>query len=418
MIMQTSTKKFFRDAFLYMAATMMTPALGVILIPVFTNQLTPAEYGIMTTVHALVGFLQLFMVLSLHGAITRLYYDFSNKEQQKAYLGSILLFVTGFAVILSLSLLMSQKWIAPLLFKSIPHEPYYAYLIVLSFLMAWQSIPATILRIKERARTYFVIYSVKSVLVLLLTLVFLYWGGLGAASYLLAMGIAGAVTLILFLWSIRRDVSFSFSKPFISMSLAFSLPLLPHVLSNWIITTSDRVLLEKFISLDTIGVYALAVQMAMVVRMVFMSVNSAFVPKYNQLSSSSNHREASRLLRVFLYLILAGGLVGWGGGYLFLELVGASGYQEATRFVGVLIGAEVIFGLNYLLIAKLSFMKKTGKLSISSSAAAVINVLINLSLIPVIGVWGAVVSTYLAEIARTMLNVIWTKRLHHRRGFD
>ena len=90
---------------------MMTPAIGVVLLPVYTAYLTPAEYGTMTTVQAVVGVLQLIMILSLHGSVTRLYYDFINKKEElKKYIGSLFLFVLLFATLLSISLLLFKTY--------------------------------------------------------------------------------------------------------------------------------------------------------------------------------------------------------------------------------------------------------------------------------------------------------------------
>ncbi|MCA1012704.1 lipopolysaccharide biosynthesis protein [Halobacillus halophilus] len=403
---------FLRDAALYTIATMLTPALGFILLPVFTSQLTSAEYGIMTTVQALVGILQLFMVLSLHGAVTRLYYDYKNHSQdRKRYLGTIVLFVILFSVFLSIVLMLSQPIISPVIFSSIPARPFYYYLVILSLLSALNSLPATILRVKERAVVYTAIHVIKSAVTLLLTLYLLFNTSLGPSSYLLAMAGSGIVTFVIFIWSIRKDISASWSWHYIKISLLFSLPLLPHVLSNWIITTSDRVILEKFISLEELGVFALAVQGAMVLRMVYMSVNSAFVPKYNDLLSSSKDAEARKLTHMFLILMIGCGVFSLALGQLFLSWVTTPDFEGASQYLWALIGAEMIFGLNYLLTARIAYQKMTGRLSISSSTAAILNIGFNFIFIPMVGIWGAIIATYIAEFARSVLNIWWAEKL-------
>ncbi|MFD1037193.1 hypothetical protein ACFQ3N_01960 [Virgibacillus byunsanensis] len=69
---------FLKYSILYTVGGMMTPMIGLIMLPIYTGYLTPAEYGIMTVL-TLVGMLQLFLLLSLHGAVTRFFYDFLDK---------------------------------------------------------------------------------------------------------------------------------------------------------------------------------------------------------------------------------------------------------------------------------------------------------------------------------------------------
>ena len=171
---------FLRNAFLYTIATMMTPAIGVILLPVYTAYLTPAEYGIMTTVQAFVGVLQLIMILSLHGAVTRLYYDFIDKnEERKKYIGSIFLFILLFAGLLSISLLLLKPILSNLLFHNIPSEPFFLYMVLLSFLTGIIWMPLALLRVQERAWNFFIISLLKSLFILILSLymvIGLEWG--------------------------------------------------------------------------------------------------------------------------------------------------------------------------------------------------------------------------------------------------
>ena len=139
--------KFLKNSLLYTFGSMITPMIGFIMLPVYTGYLSPAEYGIMTTVQTLVGMLQLFLLLSLHGAVTRFYYDFLNQpEKQKEYLGSIFTFVLLFSSFVAIILLVFSNPIGSLLFKNIPVNPYYFYLIGLSWVSALFSLPMSLFR--------------------------------------------------------------------------------------------------------------------------------------------------------------------------------------------------------------------------------------------------------------------------------
>src|SRR5699024_9806600 len=144
--------KFFKNTILYTMGSMMTPLIGFIMLPIYTNYLVPSEYGVMTTVQSLVGMIQIFLLLSLNGAVTRFYYDFiDDHDKQKEYLGSIFFFVFLFSAMISLLMLIFSDAIGGFLFSSIPINPYYYYMIVLSWVSALLALPLALLRAQEKA---------------------------------------------------------------------------------------------------------------------------------------------------------------------------------------------------------------------------------------------------------------------------
>jgi O-antigen/teichoic acid export membrane protein len=405
-----NSSPFLGNALLYTIGSMITPAIGLILLPVYTSYLSPGEYGTITTIQALAGILQLVMLLSLHGAITRLYYEFLEKpKEQKTYLGSIFLFVLLFSSALSIFLFVLKPIIGSLLFKNIPVDPFYFYFIILSFFTSLSSIFHSVIRVKERPWSMIGGYMLKGILILSISLVVIIKLEMGASGALLANVMAEGIVLLVYFFICKRDMILSLSKPYIWMSLSFSIPLLPHTLSNWFIVASDRIILEKFIPLDQLGYYSLAAQMATVLRLLYMSINSAYVPRYNLLQKQGKTTE--NMNTYFFAIILVTGFLAIVSSGFLLQLLASESYDPAQKFLPFLFIGEMIQGVNFIIAAKLLYAKKTGSVSASSFIAGAINLVINLSLIPVIGVWGAVVSTIAAESIRFGFNFMWLKRM-------
>ncbi|MCM3596579.1 oligosaccharide flippase family protein [Metabacillus idriensis] len=403
---------FLGNALIYTIGSMITPAMGLILLPVYTSYLTPGEYGIITTIQALAGVLQLIMLLSLHGAIGRLYYEFLGKpKEQEKYLGSIFLFVLLFSSALSIFLLVFKIFIGNLLFGSIPLDPFYVYFILISFFTSLSSIYLSIIRVKERPWSLVGGYALKSLLLLFISLFVIIKMEMGASGALLAILIAEGAVLVFYFFNCKKDITFSISKSYIWMSLVYSIPLLPHTLSNWFIVASDRIILEKFISLDQLGYYALAAQISTVLRMLYMSINSAYVPRYNLLKKLGKTASAEKMNIYFLAVILITGILAMMCSGFLLRLLASESFYPAQRFIPFLLIGEMFQGVNFIIAAKLLYYKKTGSVSASSFIAAALNIVVLLALIPFIGVWGAIVATIAAEGIRFGLNVMWLKRI-------
>src|SRR5699024_9742068 len=146
---------FFKNSILYTIGSMIVPMIGFIMLPVYTNYLSTSEYGIMTTVQTLVGMIQIFLALSLNSAVTRFFYDFLHDPgKQKKYISSILTFVLLFSTILSLILILFSNVLGPIIFKSIPLNPYFFYMVGISWASALFTIPMALFRAQEKAGTF------------------------------------------------------------------------------------------------------------------------------------------------------------------------------------------------------------------------------------------------------------------------
>ena len=396
--------KFVKNSLLYTIGSMMTPMIGLIMLPIFTGYLSPSEYGIMTTVQSLVGMLQLFLLLSLHGAVTRFFYDFLDQpEKQREYLGSIFTFVLIFSSIIAIVLLIFKNFIGSLLFENIPTNPFYLYLIGLSWVNALMALPMALLRAQEKAGSYVLINFLKAIFIMGMTVYLIIGKGLGAESALISQLLITFLFVLLTFGIQLRYLKLSLNLTFVKQSLIFSLPLLPHVASGWIISSSDRVILEKFVDIADLGIYALAMQVSMVLSLFYSSVNNALVPRYTRFRQVGDEFKANRLLKIFFYIILIFGIVSIPVSMFAIKLFTSSQYYGAITIIPILLIGRIVSGFYFIPVAKLFYAKKTKAIASSSTIAAILNVIINIIAIPFIGIYGAIVSTVIAELLRFLL---------------
>ncbi|WP_117168496.1 lipopolysaccharide biosynthesis protein [Paraliobacillus sediminis] len=404
MLSKLKKSKFFKNSILYTIGGMMTPIIGFIMLPIYTNYLVPAEYGIMTTIQSLVGMFQVFLLLSLHGAVTRFYYDYlDNEKKQKEYLGTIFTFVIIFSTVAAALLLLFNEQIGSILFGDIPIKPYYFYMVILSWVSAILALPLALLRAQEKAASFVIINIVKAFIIMLLSIYFIIERGLGAESALLSQVIVTGIVVVYLIIKQLKYLKISFNIKYINSSLIFSLPLLPHVASGWIIKSSDRIILEKFVSLDDIGIYALAAQISAILALFYTSINNALVPRYTKLRVDSKIREANRLLKIFSCIILFFGILSIPIAMVGATLLSSDAYNSAIWLIPLLIIGEMIKGFYFIPVAKLFYNKKTRLIASSSTVAAIVNIVVNFTFIPIVGIFGAIISTILAEITRMVL---------------
>lgn len=396
--------KFFKNSILYTIGSMMTPMIGFIMLPIYTGYLSPEQYGTMTTVQTLVGMFELILLLSLHGAVTRFFYDFIDQpEKQKEYLGSIFLFVLIFSTTIAIALLFFSNSVGSILFKNIPINPYYFYLIGLSWLSALLALPMALFRAQEKAGLFVLINVLKALFVMGITVYLIVGRGLGAESALISQLIITCIVALLTCGMQLKSLKVSFNLSFIKQSLIFSLPLLPHVASGWIIKSSDRVVLEKFVDVADLGIYALAAQVSGVLALFYTSVNNALVPRYTRLLKEGKELKANKILKVFSYVVIAFGVASIPVAMFSVKLIVTNEYYGAISLIPMLLIGEILKGFYFIPVAKLFYVKKTKAIATSSTIAALLNVIINFITIPIIGIYGAITSTIISELLRLLL---------------
>jgi O-antigen/teichoic acid export membrane protein len=271
-------------------------------------------------------------------------------------------------------------------------------------------VPMAILRAQERAKSFVIINIVKSLIVMVVTSVAVVFMNKGPEAALFSFIIAGIGTGIAYVAVLYKDVKISFNIRYIKQSLAFSIPLMPHVISGWAITASSRFILEKFVELDDLGVFSLAAQMAMVLGMLYMGVNNAFVPRYTRLRKEHQDQEAKKIMKYFQIAIIVLGIMAIIFSLLAIEWILPPKYNGVSGILVFLLIAEIVRGFYFVVVAKLFYIKNTKIVGISSMSAATVNVGVNLLLIPMIGVWGAVIAAISAELTRFSFNFYLEKR--------
>src|SRR5699024_5321482 len=289
--------------------------------------------------------LNLFLVLSLHGAITRFYYDFlDDPAKQKEYLSSIFSFVLIWASIVVVILYIFKEPIGSILFKNIPTNPYFLYLIGISWVSALYELPMALYRAREKAGMFVLVNVIKAISIMVVTMYLIIGKGFGAESALLSQFL---ITLIIIFFTYGKQLKtfkFRINKNFVKASLLFSLPLLPHVASGWIINSSDRIILEKFIDLDDLGIYALAIQVSMVLSIFYTSVNNALVPRYTLLRKEEKFNEADKLLTYFSYIVLVFGVLSIPISMYAIKLFSSQEYHNAMVLMPLLLLGHMIKG--------------------------------------------------------------------------
>ncbi|MND93231.1 Polysaccharide biosynthesis protein [compost metagenome] len=329
------------------------------------------------------------------GAANRKFYDSGDKSSLALFNGvciHILFFSTlclGF-----ISFLLSDelsKWL------NIPIAWIY-FAIVISSANFFIQLRLGQWQIREKAVAFGVMQVSQSIIIMVLSLcliICLQQGASGRVDALLATTVVYAFLSIFILYRDRLVLLFPLQKYLLKEALSFGVPLVPHVVGVFILSSVDRFVINQTLGVAETGIYMLAVQLSLGMAVVFDAINKALVPWLFRTLADNNSLQLQRVVKftyLFFIIVFALGCLSFLVGPWVVTWIAGEEYQRASEVIGWLCLGQA-FGGMYLIVANYIFyMKSTGKLSIITITCGVVNIFLLLYLINVNGLEGVAIA--------------------------
>jgi len=403
-----------RKSFIYGLGTMLLRSISLLVLPLYTRYLTPADYGIVALASTLTSLMSLVFSLSLPNAINRFFFLEEAGRTRRRMSGTIWLAMVTIALVLSVILDLTSAPLFGIIAPQLPFTPYVRVAIWTAFLSLFGQVPLGLLQVKEKPAEYVWWTSIALVLTVALTVLFVVVLRKGAYGYLLATLVANALLTVPYVVLTLRDAEVSINGAYLKRALAFSLPLVPHGLASWALSVSDRAILQLYVSLSAVGLYSLGYQFGSIMIMASGAISTAwwpFVYKKMEEKGDGAKPELARLVTYYAFIVcaLAIALCIFSRGAL--KIVVAQSFQSAYSVVPIIV-LGYLWNSLYVVPAQFLFVKSQTKwLPVVTVTAGVINVGINFTLIPRFGIMAAAWATFVAFLVMLILVVIVADRV-------
>lgn len=286
---------------------------------------------------------------------------------------------------------------------------------------AGSTVPLAMLRARERVVTYVGVVLPPALVVAGVKFLLCGVFGYGAFGWALGDLIGGITALtIAFPLQYRFLLGRVVSRSDLREALRIGLPLLPHVLSGWTLNLSDRLVIAGLLGTAAAGKFAFAAQVALIVTVLAVEVNRGVLPLYGRVLQDSKVDRLRRVVETQRILTLAIATLVAVGGTAAVATFAPSGYRESAQWIPVLTLASVFYCLYLVPMNYLSVIAgRTARMALITTSAAGVNILINVMLLPILGVGIAAYSTlvsYLLLLALTTSyagrygGTAWTRR--------
>lgn len=394
---------------IYALASLASPLVALLLTPFLTHHLSHSTYGALAVLNTVISLVAGVTELGLHSAFLRAYtYDYET-ERDRAYVLStvvILLSLTSIPIVI-VGLIVAPQ-LSVLLVNSISFSDSIrlaAFVILLQNL----TIPGFWwLRAENRAAFSSILSLLNLFVTAAVTIVLVGALHMDIVGALIATGAGYAVVVVCTIPIILRRAGLRLRFDIAWQLLTLGVPHVINLVSGWVLQLSDRYLLGHLGSLSQAASYAVAYSIGGIASSIIIAPFS--LAWWSVIYTIAKKNDAPRVFQlVFRWFSIVLLLATFG-----LSLLGISAldiffppaYHSAALVIPIIAVSTVFNGIYLVVSLGLSLQRKTWLAAIFFTCSALLNVGINIILIPTYGAMGAAIATLVAYLVLAVISYI------------
>ena len=382
-----------RGTVAFTAGAVLQRAIVFLLLPFFTQVLSPSEFGQIGVITTLAAVLSVLASFGLETAIFRGYIAACDESNRAEFVDT----VGGFALVVPLALaavfsLLAAPVLAVLFV--VPADALRNAAFGAALTTSATLVPLTLLRAQERFGDYLQLTALQVLVTPVLTILFVAVFGWGVTGWMLAFALSSLALLVRGLVILRHRWSLATDLAPLRSALAFGVPLIPHALSHWGLSVSDRAILGAYVAAPQVGAYYVAYLASMPIGLIAIALSQATQPMYAEAGSVESRADIGVVITVQAVVIIAlTAAVALIGPAVALLLFPPDFAATAGLIPWLAIGTG-FFGLYLIPMNAISVMAgRTRRVWIITVLAAAVNIGLNLMFVPRIGTMAAAVNT-------------------------
>ena len=409
----TQLRRLGSQSAIYGLGGLVSRILAVLLLPLYTHYLTRSDYGRVETLVALTTVLIILLRGGIQTAFFRFWFDSDEREAHLRVLRTSFWYTMTMATVG----LVAGVALAGPISEGLFGDAGQANLVRASFVALWAAMNyeqlTWVFRVEQRP-VAFVWASLANIALTvagtLLLVVVLEKGAVGV----IVGNFSGTLLVYLALLGYRREqLGLHFDRRLLREMNRFGLPLLPSALFLWATNFSDRFFLVKLSGASEVGLYSVGVRVASAMVLLLTAFRTAWPAFAYSIRDDGEARRTYAYVLTYLvfvssWLAVALGLISpW-----LVSLIAADAFAEASRVVSLLAFAAVAFAVYIVVSIGVGRIKRTQYMWVVTLAGALVNLALNLALIPTYGMMGAAVATLVAFVVMSGGIAWWSQRIY------
>jgi len=387
-----------KSSFLYIIAEVLVRGIPFLTLPFFTAHLNKSEFGILSLYISLLPLLSIIFDLSQRASIRKFIYDYPM--QIDSFVLSILISI--FSIFIFIAAIFNFFDIYFL------KESKQAFILINIFLYTVIEQHLTKLQISKFVNTYNIFYLFRNGLPYLLAVAILFYSTKASHNVLinaqaLIFSILAAFIILIYFNKKTLTKTIKHFKKYQSYAFSIALPILPAVASAYILSVSDRYMIEYFHGYERVAEYSIAYTIAMIVQLLTLTVGKAWQPFIFE----NLKRKAFKIIIKYSFFYI--GFIGLSciTVYIFskpiFNYIADESYISALSCIPPLLGGMFFFSLYSLLSNIVFFYKKLILFVLPATLAATLNIFLNLIFLPTHGYQIAAWTTFISYFVEFLI---------------
>ena len=393
-VKKSSYKKLFSNTVIFAVGSFSSKLLIILLVKVYTTYLSREELGVNDVITQIANWLQPVVTMTISEAVIRFGLDKAFDKKKVFTLGNMIC-MAGFAV---LGMILPIVAISGVADKYLNGYSLLLYVYVVT--SGLKLVYSTFVRALEKVKLFAINGILTTLLTLIGTVVFIMGFKMGNTGYLLSIIISDGLSVVFLTFSAKLWRYIDFRRPdraLMRTMLYYSIPLIPAQIL-WLITnSSDSFMTTSYLGSASNGVLSAAYKIPNLVATVYFMFGQAWNMSAIMEDDSDDRNEfysnVFELNQCLLYIIAAGCLM------LVRPLtniwLGAE-FQDSAYYSPLLIFSSVFSCFVTFLGSIYLTSRRTTRSLVTSLFSGIINVGLNIILIPRIGLYGPAISTVAA----------------------
>lgn len=386
---------FVKQSVIYGIGQLVVQLVGFLIYPILTNDnyFTVEQFGIWNILAPTMTILTVIYSGGLSTGFFKYFINSDSPQQRYSAFSRSIFIILALGVSVSILGIGLLPVITHKLFSQSISWKYIVLVMLTAFANSITAVCLAVYRAQEKARQFVLINSLRFFLManLVFFAVMLRHGGL--LGLLLAYaGSAVVVALVLYVTTVR-SIEKTPVIPGLARKIArFSFPLIPTQLAGWVLSVSDKFVIGIVLGAATVGLYSAGYQIAMVTNAFFIGPFSlAWGPfMFREGTKPDGPQKIADLL--LLYTMLGAMFVTpfiLFGVDLIALLSNNPSYAESYRVIPPVVAGYLFFGYYLFYTTGFNLNNKTQYFPLITGSVGVLNIILNLLLLPRYGYMAA-----------------------------
>lgn len=401
-------KLFIENFLIYGLGGIISKIVPLIMVPIVTRLIpNPDYYGISDLSNTVVSFGSALAIMGMYDAMYRMFFEKDDEQFKKTVCSTALVFTVFTSIIIFVAMLLCRELIAKYFFSDKKYAYVVYYSAIATLIGATNSIISLPTRMQNKRKVFLITNTISPIISYSISIPLLL-----AGFYVIALPLAAVCS------SLTIEIAFAmmnrkwfelkrFDRKLLKQLLLIAIPLLPNFLIYWVFNSCDKVMITNMIGVGAAGIYSVGSKLGQASQLIYMAFAGGW--QFFAFSTMKEDNQVKDNSMIFEYLgIISFGVASFvcAWSYSIFKILFTQKYLSGYIVAPYLFLAPLLQMLFQVAGNQFLVVKKTWPSMLILSAGTILNIVLNYTLIPVLGIEGASIATLAGYVVSDIVCMI------------